>query len=458
MSSSTVRNGGDRTNGFKESLRFFQSQVEKTNVPHGNEPSVYTRKIQQNDHKQQNGSDVQNKANLWTTNSAPSVDNILSNVKTLCATRNGKSVSDESSFPSVHRGNDCKMQPKIVPVVFQTPDSRRTEGVTRSEQVSVNDKVSASERHKRSSLLSNFNPIFDPNEDDQQAKKITNESKDIFSSSHHSHTVYDSKKSMQKNSKTESLTNDFQQKLSFENINVTSCLKSMNNWTSEQGSAQKCSSESETLSVKKAENSLTTTTYTNRTFGQCKEKLSQMELNDKTSVKNILPTAQDIQNDNIKPSESPTSDISKREDDESISEKQSDSFESDYDSQDFIVHKATFPEDYLEAISEDNYSSVNEDYEVEHPEEQIRGPDIPSPDYVSDDEEYHVQHEDDAHYDDVEFIDNTAQYMNDPRRYIYYPDDKELEVIPEEDEDDIEEYEEMYSHEDSYKPGKLIFF
>lgn len=394
----------------------------------------------------------------------PSVDNVLINVKTLRATRNGRIVTDaNSTFPMVHQNiNDNKTQSDIVPLVFQTSDSQKIKGVTRSEQVSTSDSFN---RLKRPSLLSNFNPIFEPEESEQQTKSIISE-KTINNNSynsHYSHTVYDSKKTVLNDTKSESLTNDFQQKFNFENMNVTSCLKSINSWSNEQNSVRKTLNETVSHDVMQTtEDKVSVAVTTNRTFGQCKEKLSQMELS-KASLKDIQSKVQDVLNENTeietaensKDSDSPIPDVTKKEDDESISEKQSDSFESDYDSQDFVVHKASFPEDYLEAISEDNYSSVNEDYEVEHPEEQINPPDIPSPDYVSDEEEYHVQHEeDDAQYEDVEFIDNTAQYMNDPRRYMYYPDDKELEVIPEEDEDDIEEYEEMYSHEETYKPGE----
>lgn len=457
MSSSTLQNGGNRTSGFKESLRFFQSQVDKTSVPRANDTTLHSKKSQMNDHDQHNDTSFQNKANLKSTAPVPSVDNILSNVKTLCATRNGRVIGDGSTFPSMHRNNnDNKMQPTHVPVVFQTFDSQHSEGVTRSEQVSASNKIPHTNLNKRPSLLSNFNPTFEPDEEEQLTKSnsiISKSDKELFNNGHNSNIVYDSKQSTLKSTKTDTLTNDFQQKLSFENVNVTSCLKTVSSSTKEQNSVSKNSNESITHRIiQTAEERSSRNVTTNRTFGQCKEKLSQMELNKNF---NKITCAQD-EKEKSKTLDLQITEVSKKDDDESILEKQSDSFESDYDSQDFVVHKATFPEDYLEAMSEDNYSSVNEDYEVEHPEEQIRGPDIPSPDYVSEEEEeeYHVQHGDEAQYDDVEFIDNTAQYMNDPRRYMYYPDDKELEVIPEEDEDDIEEDEEMYSHEESYKPGK----
>ncbi|XP_023240485.1 uncharacterized protein LOC111638933 [Centruroides sculpturatus] len=55
-------------------------------------------------------------------------------------------------------------------------------------------------------------------------------------------------------------------------------------------------------------------------------------------------------------------------------------------------------------------------------------PDIPSPDYNSEEEDYQVHRSED-------YVDNTSSYASDPRRYIYYQDEKELEVIPEEDEE-----------------------
>ncbi|XP_022244923.1 uncharacterized protein LOC106462082 isoform X2 [Limulus polyphemus] len=124
--------------------------------------------------------------------------------------------------------------------------------------------------------------------------------------------------------------------------------------------------------------------------------------------------------------------------------------ESDLDSQDFVVHNNTFyGQDIAEELLEDAYSSVNEDgeqheYHVQHPDDHVQAPDTPSPDYDSS-EEYNIisgtDGERDPFYDedDNDFIDNSASYLTDPRRYVYYADEKELEVIPEEDEEEFED-------------------
>ncbi|XP_067128833.1 uncharacterized protein [Centruroides vittatus] len=69
-------------------------------------------------------------------------------------------------------------------------------------------------------------------------------------------------------------------------------------------------------------------------------------------------------------------------------------------------------------------------------------PDIPSPDYNSEEEDYQVHRSED-------YVDNTSSYASDPRRYIYYQDEKELEVIPEEDEE-FEDIQEMQSPSGSH--------
>lgn len=92
-----------------------------------------------------------------------------------------------------------------------------------------------------------------------------------------------------------------------------------------------------------------------------------------------------------------------------------------------------------------------EDSQIENDKYQINGktedcdfvvhkadygePDIPSPDYNSEEEDYQVHRNED-------YVDNTSSYVTDPRRYVYYQDDKELEVIPEEDEE-FEDMQEM---------------
>ncbi|XP_064487159.1 uncharacterized protein LOC135399259 isoform X2 [Ornithodoros turicata] len=123
-----------------------------------------------------------------------------------------------------------------------------------------------------------------------------------------------------------------------------------------------------------------------------------------------------------------------------------DVMEADYDSRDFVVHRNTF--NSLEDCNSEDGSSVTHG----SPRDRLRRRNggIPSPDYGSSEEEgdYQVYESgvsdsaaDYAEYadeDEVDFVDNSASYaQHDPRRYVYYPEEKELEVIPEEDEEDL---------------------
>ncbi|XP_054721979.1 uncharacterized protein LOC129231640 [Uloborus diversus] len=448
MTSSTVPKDGDRSSGFKESLRFFQNQVEKDNALYAS-----ARKTLINGHSVSDDADssFQNKINL-RTNSAPSVDNILSNVKTLCANHNGNQLSDSTpKYPSVHRNinKDNKTQPKVTPIISKTCDdelSRLNGGVTRTEQVSVSGKVTVSDHSKRPSLLSSFNPTFEPAESEQDTQKDKTSVELGFGSVHsktnyQSHATFGTSTTSSIKVETNSITDSFQHQLSFEKSN-SSALKT-NSELSTSKNWKECAQNEKMSVLNKLE---PMNSSSNRTFGQCKDKL--------LPVDHKIPLVKNTSHVKSSPNEQTNKTLKEtKHNDEELSEKHSDPFESDYDSQDFVVHKANFSEDFLEAMSEDNYSSVNEDYEVEHLEEQPRGPNIPSPDYASDEEECYIQQGDDAEYEDVEFIDNSAQYANDPRRYIYYSDDKELEVIPEEDEDDIDDDNEIYSHDEVYKPG-----
>ncbi|XP_076304014.1 uncharacterized protein LOC143222053 isoform X3 [Tachypleus tridentatus] len=124
--------------------------------------------------------------------------------------------------------------------------------------------------------------------------------------------------------------------------------------------------------------------------------------------------------------------------------------ESDLDSQDFVVHNNTFyGQDIEEGLLNETYNLVSED--GNEPEDHVQHHDIqvtphtPSPDYSSSEDEYDVisgtNDERDPFYneEDNDFIDDSASFLTDPRHYLYYSDDKELEVIPEEDEDDFED-------------------
>lgn len=63
-----------------------------------------------------------------------------------------------------------------------------------------------------------------------------------------------------------------------------------------------------------------------------------------------------------------------------------------------------------------------------------------SPDYASSEDEadYQVDYAYEGE-DSPDFVDNSDAYATDPRRYVYYPEEKELEVIPEEDEEELRE-------------------
>ncbi|GIY41922.1 actin [Caerostris darwini] len=459
MASSTLQNGGDRSSGFRESLRFFQNQVDQVDVLHSG--SKYnTRKT--NGHSKTHvltNEKIDNKINPKINNPVPSVDNILANVKTLCSTRTVKNVTETTSkISSVSQSimsDDNKLRNNVGSVVYQTSNIRLSGhegGITRSEQiVSASKNSFRSDNSKQHSLLSNFNPSLEFDESDQSDLKDSEipESSRILSnskSSLHSQTSNASRKF----SETEKKSAHSQSESVFNKVNNISSSSSKTVSDSADGNGilnTKLKNTFAPNNKRSPENKKEVLNTATRTFGQCKDKISQMELN-KTSIAPLKtvqmePNDQRDQNTN---DITPSCIVEATKEEDSLSEKYS---ESDYDSHDFVVHKATFPEDYLEAMSEDNYSSVNEEYEVEHPND----PDIPSPDYPSDEEEYLVQHSDGQQYDDVEFIDNSAQYANDPRRYIYYPEDKELEVIPEEDEDDIED-DDMYSNE-VYKRGSF---
>ncbi|XP_035221102.1 uncharacterized protein LOC118194027 isoform X2 [Stegodyphus dumicola] len=453
MASSTVRSSSDTTSGFRESLRFFQSQVDKVNVHHVTTSTPASRKSQLlNGHNKTHVSTeigIQSKANPRTA--VPSVDNILNNVKSICASRNSKTFeSTTSRISSVHRSSSSsEIYNKITPVTFQTSDDqpqKLCEGVTRSEQITTKHKTAVSDHSKSQSLLRNFNPVFGT-EENVEKERPSNLHDSTHSNSTHSKTNIGSSKIERSSAEVDSAANALQHSLSLTKLSSPSCLKTVSDADAISKQKDLDKSVEKVAEMNKDE---TVNIQTNRTFGQCKEKLSKMELNKTLNLKN------DSISSDSKLDSALDDGIIVKECDEGSFEKQSDSFESDYDSQDFVVHKATFPEDYLEAMSEDNYSSVNEDYEVEHPDEQTHGPVTPSPDYGSDEEEYQVQHGDVPQYEDVEFIDNSAQYLSDPRRYAYYPDELELEVIPEEDENDIEDDDyDMYSHEVPHKKGSF---
>ncbi|GFY56859.1 actin [Trichonephila inaurata madagascariensis] len=455
MASSTLQNSNDRSSGFRESLRFFQNQVDKIDVVNPNGSKHDPRKAPlTNGHSKTHvftTEKFENKTNLKVNSAVPSVDNILTNVKTLCSTRNGKNVSDtRSKLSSVSHSissDDSKFRSNLGSVVYQTSNiqiSGHERGVTRSEQViSVSQKSVASDNTRKQSLLSNFNPSLEFAESDQADLK----DKEVPGNSNVLSPSKASLPSITANTSRKFLDSEITSTLSqnesvFSKASNLTSSKTVSNMADGHGFSNSKVKDSFVQKSKQAsENKKETTSVSpNRTFGQCKDKLSQREFNKTPTVpqKTIQVEVHDMPTPTI---------VEITKDEDSLSEKQS---ESDYDSHDFIVHKASFPEDYLEAMSEDNYSSINEEYEVEHPND----PDIPSPDYPSDEEEYLVQHNEVPQYDDVEFIDNSAQYVNDPRRYIYYPDDKELEVIPEEDEDDIED-DDMYNHEEVYKRGSF---
>lgn len=459
MASKSLQNGGDRSSsGFKASLRFFQSQVDNVEVPYNNGSKNAIRKApltNGNGNIHVSVEDRQeNKPNLKITNSVPSVDNILTNVKNICSTRGVKSVSESNSKLTVVQqsitNKDDKSEHKINPVIYQSSSNRsgRHElGITKSEQVvSVSQKTTVSDHSKRHSLLSSFNPSLE-----FDADKLIIEGKEIEPGvrSSSSKSVFQSQtcNSFKKSTNSETKIAHSQVEFLCGTVNRDSTLKTVSIPADGMKTKTNGSSVPETKSVTNVKKD-GTQVPTNRTFGQCKEKLSHLDSNKTPTGKKALTKNEDQQNSQGSVVANSTFATTKEVVDDNSSEKQTESFESDYDSQDFVVHKATFPDDYLEAMSEDNYSSVNDEYEVEPPPD----PDIPSPDYVSDEEEeFLVQHNDVPEYDDVEFIDNSAQYANDPRRYIYYPEDKELEVIPEEDEDDIED-EDMFN--DDYKRGK----
>ncbi|CAL1276370.1 unnamed protein product [Larinioides sclopetarius] len=472
MASSTLQNGGDRSSGFRESLRFFQNQVDQVDVIHSG--SKYNPQKTNGLAKSHSfgGEKYENKANSKTNKAVPSVDNILSSVKDLCSSRNVKNVTEtKSKFSSISQStvsDDSKFRNNLSSVIYQTSNVRLSgyeNGVTRSEQiVSVSQKSTGSDNTRKQSLLSSFNPSLEFGESDQTDSKnnevpgnckVLPHSKSNLSSQ----TLNTSRKFLDSDNSTVSQSESLFSKVNsssssekgstlsqtesvFNKVSKLASSKTVSDMANGNGIMNPKSKDSFVQENKKvSENKKEVVNASNRTFGQCKDKLSQMEFNKTSTVP--LKNIQLGSSDHCEMKETDTTqtcvvkEITKEED--SLSEKYA---ESDYDSHDFVVHKATFPEDYLEAMSEDNYSSVNEEYEVEHPND----PDIPSPDYPSDEEEYLVQHSDVPQYEDVEFIDNSAQYVNDPRRYIYYPDDKELEVIPEEDEEDIED-DDMYNNE-----------
>lgn len=459
MASRSLQNGGDRSSsGFKASLRFFQNQVDSTEGPYNNGSKNAIRKApltNGNGNVHVSVEDRQDiKPNLKIANSVPSVDNILTNVKNICSTRGVKSVSESNSKSTVIQhsfiNKDDKSEHKINPVIYQSSSNRsgRHElGITKSEQVvSVSKKTTVSDHSKRHSLLSSFNPSLEFDEE-----KVIIEGKEIEpgAGSSSSKPVFQSQtcNTFKKTTDSEKKVAHSQVEFLCGTVNRDSTSKTVSIPADGMKTKTNGPSAPEAKSVTNVKNG-GTQVPTNRTFGQCKEKLSQLESNKTPTTKTGPTKSGDQQNSQGSVAANPTFVTTKEVVDDNPSEKQSESFESDYDSQDFVVHKATFPDDYVEVMSEDNYSSVNDEYEVEHPQD----PDIPSPDYVSDEEEeYLVQHNDVPEYEDVEFIDNSAQYANDPRRYIYYPEDKELEVIPEEDEDDIED-EDMFN--DDYKRGK----
>lgn len=104
--------------------------------------------------------------------------------------------------------------------------------------------------------------------------------------------------------------------------------------------------------------------------------------------------------------------------------------DNDYDSKDFVVHRNTF----IGASSADDYHSEDSSTlpgESHSPQPLVRE----APSDVSDDDEgdYHLRYEDD---DEEEEMQQRGGGGYDSRHhYAYYPEETELEVIPEEDED-----------------------
>ncbi|CAN7940823.1 unnamed protein product, partial [Ixodes hexagonus] len=134
-----------------------------------------------------------------------------------------------------------------------------------------------------------------------------------------------------------------------------------------------------------------------------------------------------------------------------------DVMDGDYDSRDFIVHRNTFNsvDDYNSEDSTTHGSPQSdslrwrerppERHLLRHdPNDRRHSNDVDddrrSPDYASSEDEadYRVDYvyEDE---DSPDFVDNSDAYATDPRRYVYYPEEKELEVIPEEDEEELRE-------------------
>ncbi|EEC17922.1 hypothetical protein IscW_ISCW022366 [Ixodes scapularis] len=127
-----------------------------------------------------------------------------------------------------------------------------------------------------------------------------------------------------------------------------------------------------------------------------------------------------------------------------------DVMDGDYDSRDFVVHRNTFNsvDDYNSEDSTTHGSPQSDSLRWRPPERRHphhdpndrHDDDRRSPDYASSEDEadYHVDYAYEGE-DSPDFVDNSDAYATDPRRYVYYPEEKELEVIPEEDEEELRE-------------------
>ncbi|CAN7944920.1 unnamed protein product, partial [Ixodes pacificus] len=127
-----------------------------------------------------------------------------------------------------------------------------------------------------------------------------------------------------------------------------------------------------------------------------------------------------------------------------------DVMDGDYDSRDFVVHRNTFNsvDDYNSEDSTTHGSPQSDSLRWRPPERRLphhdpndrHDDDRRSPDYASSEDEadYLVDYAYEGE-DSPDFVDNSDAYATDPRRYVYYPEEKELEVIPEEDEEELRE-------------------
>lgn len=505
MTSPATQNGerSPPSKGFKESLRFFQNQVD---CPPVSNSSFSRRKQLITNHVD---SDIKPKISTSrSTGNVPSVDNILNNVKTLCAAQNGSSTIRGSSyglreekvqamvFPTVHKptkhnevrvvyNSDSETQRTQTDSSFKTVPylERGVDNKNYSKSYAVPSKDSSHEKPNHSHFLNQPNrPVISISKTNSCSSIKPNTNSALQNSMH---SVYEASNGIDRSLTTTTTA-------SSDNLPRTvtdSSFKKVPKISGKQGLWPETEESSLTsfldderpptifLPADTKRHTSKTVTTDNRSALKSSEEINQSQRG--FTVDSVSSTNRTLVSDSTQHHARTVSPSSSRDGNttesklisvvsqdgtsanngcpDEESERRYDSFESDYDSKDFVVHKTMFSEDFLEAMSEDAYSSMNDDYEVEHPVDNPSHPDIPSPDYVSDEEdegEYEIHRggsssqcsEDD---DEEDFVDNSAHYVNDPRRYVYYQDDsKELEVIPEEDEDDIED--EDYSRNDCY--------